>query len=109
MQDNMHNMAKKKFTIDDLAVMVKKGFDQTATKEEIHAITARLDGLEKKVGGLDHKMDGLEQKVDAGFFAVNRRIDLLHEDISDLPAMREELHGLRKRVERVERKVGLVR
>ena len=102
-QDNIkEDMAKKKFTIDDLAVMVKKGFDQTATKEELRAITLRLDGLEKKVGGLD-------QKVDAGFFAVNRRIDLLHEDISDLPAMREELIDLRKRVERVERKVGLPR
>lgn len=27
-------MAKKKTTIEDLAVMVKRGFDQTVTKEE---------------------------------------------------------------------------
>ena len=97
-------MSKKKFTIDDLAVMVKKGFDQTATKDDLLRLATR-----EEVRAITTRLDGLEQKVDAGFFAVNRRIDLLHEDISDLPAMREELHGLRKRVERVERKVGLVR
>ena len=78
----------KKTTIDDLAAMIKHGFDQTATKDDLHA---------------------LEQKVDAGFQHVNARLDSIREDMSDLPTMREELHDLRQRLDRVEQKVGLVK
>ena len=90
-------MAKKKITIDDLALMVKKGFDQT---------TGDLHALEQK---LDLKIDGVRQEMADGFRGVNRRIDLLHDDISDLPAMREDLMEHDKRLNRVERKVGLAR
>lgn len=48
----------------------------------------------------------LTQKMEEGFFAVNRRLDLLHEDISDFPAIREELKDHDERLVRVERKVG---
>lgn len=94
----------KKLTIDDLAAMVKRGFDavdkrfdQTATKEDLNQFATKED------------LHALEQKMDAGFFAVNRRIDLLHEDLSDLPDIRDEVKDLVQRMERVEQKVGLTK
>ena len=84
-------------TIDDLAVMVKRGFDQTATKEDLKRFATKED------------FHALERKMDAGFFAVNSRIDLLREDISDLPDIREAVQNIpdiKERLVRVERKVG---
>ena len=85
----------KKTTIEDLAAMIKHGFDATATKEDFHALKDDL-----------HVLD---QKVDAGFQHVNARLDSIRNDMSDPPTMREELHDLRQRLDRVEQKVGLVK
>ncbi|MDP3779207.1 MAG: hypothetical protein Q8R30_04155 [bacterium] len=84
---------KKKITIDDLALMVKHGFDQTATKKDLEE-------------GLAQLRTELRTEMQDGFRGVNRRIDLLHEDISDLPDIREELKDHDKRLVRVERKVA---
>ena len=84
----------KKITIENLAAMVKRGFDnieaQMATKDNLQEIREEM-----------------ETKMDDGFRGVHRRIDLLVEDLSDLPDMREELTDLGKRMDRMERKVGL--
>ena len=95
-------------TIDDLAVMVKHGFDevhtrldQCATKEDLKQFATKED-----IHFLEQK---LEQKMDAGFFAVNSRIDSLREDISDLPDIREavqDVQNMDERLVRVERKLG---
>jgi hypothetical protein len=96
-------MVKKHTTLEDLAIMVKHGFDevherldQTATKTELLAVKTEILIVKKD----------LTQKMEEGFFAVNRRLDLLHEDISDLPAIREELKDHDERLVHVERKVG---
>lgn len=52
-------------------------------------------------------LQALRTEMKDGFFTVNRRIDLLHEDISDLPDIREEVKDHDERLARVERKVGL--
>ena len=84
----------KKITIENLATMVKRGFDnieaRMATKDDLQAMREEMT-----------------TKMDDGFRGVHRRIDLLVEDLSDLPDMREELMDLGKRMDRVERKVGL--
>lgn len=49
-------MAKKNITTDDLAVMVQKGFADTATKTELNS---------------------LKKGVEAGFRSVNQRLDKL--------------------------------
>lgn len=83
---------KNTITIDKLALMIKHGFDQTATKND----------LEEGLTQLEEKM---EEKMENGFYAVNRRIDLLHEDLSDIPDIRDELKDHDARLTRVERKV----
>ena len=86
---------RKKTTIDDLAVMVKGGFD------EVHT---RLDQMATK-----DDLHTLEQKVDAGFQHVNVRLDRIRDDISDLPTIRAELHDLGRRVHRLEQKARLTK
>ena len=78
----------KKITIEELATMVKRGFDHTATKNDL---------------------EQLRGEMQQGFFAVNSRLDLIREDTADLPAMREELRDLRTRVDLLEQKVGLAK
>jgi hypothetical protein len=73
----------KKMTIEDLAVMVKHGFDD-----------------------MQQRVETVEQKVDAGFQHVNARLDRIRDDIADLPAIREEIEDLRQRVERLEHPAG---
>ncbi len=81
--------------------MVKHGFDEV--HERLDVTNTRLDATATELSAV--KKD-LTQKMEEGFFAVNRRLDLLHDDISDLPAIREELKDHDERLVRVERRVG---
>ena len=110
-------MAKKKITLDDLAVMVAKGFHEVSGQfKQIDGQFEQIGGRFEQIDGQFEKLDGridaletrLEKKMDDGFHAVNRRIDLLREDISDLPDVREAVEDHDKRLSRVERKVGVV-
>ena len=97
-------MAKEnnnKVTLESLAGMVNRRFDEMASKEDLKAFATKED-LKKFEQKLEHKMD-------VGFIGVNARIDLIREDISDLPTIREELDDFRHRLGRVEQKVGLVK
>ena len=86
--------------------MVKRGFDQTATKEDLKPFATKddLKDLATKA-----ELARVEQKVDDGFRAVNSRLDLIREDIADLPHIREEPQDLRQRLVLVEKKVGLTK
>lgn len=88
----------KKITIEDLAVMVNRGFTEIekkmATKDDLKQCATKDDIAQ------------LRTEMHDGFLAVNRRLDLLHEDISDLPDIREEVKDHDERLARVERKVG---
>ena len=95
-------MTDKITTIDGLAEMIQRTM---ASKEDLAVLRSEMASKED----LNALRNQLEQKMDAGFFAVNRRMDLLHEDLSDLPTIREALQDFRQRLERVEKKVGLAR
>ncbi len=73
--------------------MVSRGFE---------GVDQRLDQMATK-----DDLSRLEQKMDDGFRNVNARLDFIREDTDDLPALREELHALRRRVEQLEHKAGL--
>ena len=42
-------MAKKNITIDDLAVMVQKGFEKTSTKDQVEQLEFRVVKVEKNL------------------------------------------------------------
>lgn len=81
----------KKMTIEQLAAMIQ---NTMASKEDLKPLATKED------------LHTLEQKVDAGFQHVNSRLDSIRDDISDVPAMREEVHDLRRRVEHLDQKAG---
>jgi hypothetical protein len=58
-------MAKKNVTIDDLAVMVKKGFDT----------------VDKRFDGIDDRLDRIERLILADH---KRRIERLEDQVRDL-------------------------
>ena len=85
-------MAKKNVTIDDLAVMVQRGFDEItgdmATKSEMNKrfeqVDKLLDGIESKMvtkAEMNRRFDGLEDRVLAGH---QKRIEKLEAEIKDL-------------------------
>jgi len=89
-------MKEKITTIEDLAVMVARGFGdiekRMATKEDLKELATK------------DAVRALEQKMDAGFQNVYARLDTISDDISDLPAIRQELRDIDRRVERLERR-----
>lgn len=55
----------KKMTIDDLAVMVAKGFENTATKDDFKEVSRKLEDI-------DYRLSKIESNHE-------RRIDLLED------------------------------
>jgi hypothetical protein len=41
-------------TIEDLARMINEGFKSTASKEDLKAVTARLDGIDPRLDRIEH-------------------------------------------------------
>lgn len=89
----------EKMTLEDLAEMIqrtmasKEDLKQFATKEDLESLTTKED-LKK-----------LEQRMDERFDHVDARLDTIEHDISDLPAIREELIDIDERLTKVKLKV----
>jgi len=84
-------MAKKNITIDELAVMVQKGFADTATKSEMNKrfeqVDKRLDNIEDSMvtkAEMNRRFDGLEDRVLASH---QKRIEKLEAEIKELREM----------------------
>ena len=59
-------MPVKKITIEDLARMVKKGFDETARKDETATkvqIAGRFDVVEKRLAKIEDRLDNIEKLI----------------------------------------------
>ena len=64
----MVKLKKKNFTINDLALMVGRGFNATDKK---------FDGMDKRFDGMDKRFDGVDRKL----FEVNQRLDIIEKVI----------------------------
>jgi hypothetical protein len=51
-------MAQKNMTIETLAQMINEGFKTTATKEDIKAVTTRLDGIDGRLDRIETLYQG---------------------------------------------------
>lgn len=98
-------------TLEKLAQMVQRGFVETATKKELHALQEEMD---QHFQAVDRRFD----EIDIRFQAVDNKIDALHFEIKEIKsilpplfkAMSQfdtEVVSLRQRMSRVEKKVGL--
>ena len=80
-------MAKKNITIDELALMVQRGFADTATKNDIKDINKRIDGIESTMvtkAEMNRRFDGLEDRVLASH---QKRIEKLEAEVKELRQM----------------------
>ena len=82
-------MAKKQVTLDDLAGMVKSGFDETAKKVDV---------------------DRRFEQVDKRFERIEERLIYIERDIADIKkhiVYRDEFEDLMSRVKYLEIKAGI--
>ena len=84
---NTPKKIKKDMTIDDLAVLVAKGFG---------SVDEHFEQLEQSV---ENKLKKLDQKIDQRFEGLARRID----DLAMNRSTREETKILEMRVDRIEK------
>jgi len=96
-------MKKKNITIDDLAIMVQKGFEETAKQD---AVDARFDKVE---GRLD-KVEGRLDKVEVRLMKIEIRMDRVEEEIETIrkhqiahTIYRDEFDKLSNRVKALEK------
>ena len=100
-------MTKKKTTIEDLAVMIQRGFQETARKDDVDArfmdIEKRLDRIESRLNGVEKRLDGIDQEL------VNIKSDTsyLKSRVSEIGNL--EIEHLKDRVTTLEEKVGITR
>lgn len=81
---------KTKITTESLVLMVAKGFENTATKDDLKEFATK-------------------QEMREGFQIVNDTLGLIRDDIRDLKISVEiDLKDLKNRVERLEKKVGIM-
>lgn len=95
---------QKTFDLNDLAVMVAKGFENTATKDDFKRLENRMDGMENRMDGMDKRMGSMEKSM--------KNLETGQEDIKlklDNYAYRFELVELQRRVEILEKHSGISR
>lgn len=71
-------MVKKKTTIDDLARMVAKGFEDTATKQDLNSLKSEMN---KKFDGMDKRFDKIENLI---LIDHKRRLEKLELEMKEL-------------------------
>ena len=89
---------EKEITIEDLAAMVKRGFDKAAQKTDIENLEKRMDEKFEKV---DERLDNLEHKVGQ----IDRRLFSIEEDVAEIKTKKHK--RLDERVTVIERKLGI--
>lgn len=102
----MKKETNKKMTIEDLAVMVGKGFSEVHDKidsgfarvdkkfdeidERFDGIDKRFDGVDKRLNGIDNRLDGIDNRldgIDKRFDGIDKKFDKVHKEIEDLAIM----------------------
>ena len=102
MEQNVNG--NKTVTLDDLALMIGRGFNEVHEKMDkgFDAVNGRMDDMEGR-------MDNLDKKVDDGFLRVNARFDTIEMRIQDLDVIsRIEFDDLMERVKFIEMKLGIM-
>ena len=84
----MKTKAKKKkaITLDDLALMMGRGFNEVGEKfSEVHEkMNKGFAGVDEKFDEVDEKFAGVYKKMDKGFANVDMKFDEVHKEIKEL-------------------------
>jgi tetrahydromethanopterin S-methyltransferase subunit G len=85
--------------VDKLALMINEGFKSTATKDDIKAVTTRLDGIDLRLDTLDGRVDTLDARLG--------RIEADVHALRDEMVHRQEFHDALDRIKYIEKKLGI--
>ena len=93
-------MENQNVTIEDLARMIKQGFDETAKKQEMDE---RFNAVDEKFNAVDEKFDVIDKR----FNAVEERFDTIDVRFDIVEGRLERIEGLllgdhRRRIEKLE-------
>jgi len=83
----MKEKAKNKVTIEDLAIMVAKGFENTATKDDFNMLKGEIGDVKKDVESLKKDVESLKkdvEKIKQDIEGMNDRLDGTNNRIDDL-------------------------
>lgn len=104
-------MAKKKrVTIDDLAMMVQRGFHETSeningfrkdTNKKFENVDKRIESIDKRFENVENEIGDVKNKVNQ----IDRRLFSIEEDIAEIKI--KQYGDLLKRVSFIERKLGI--
>jgi hypothetical protein len=72
---------KKEITLDDLAVMVKRGFDETAKKVDLINLTERVGNIEKELKKEINEVRHDISLISALPARLEHRVDVLYDDM----------------------------
>jgi archaellum component FlaC len=75
-------MKNKNLTIDDLALMVKKGFD--GVDKRFNGVDKRFDKVEKRLDKVEKRLDRIEKLILAD---QKERIEKLEMEVKELKAL----------------------
>ncbi len=53
-------MANKNITIEDLALVVQKGFEKTATKEQLEKLETKVDKIDERLKSVEDKLENIQ-------------------------------------------------
>ena len=91
----------KKMTIEDLARLIH---ETVAKKEDLAAVTGRLDSVDARLGAMDGRMNALAGRLDA----MESTLALIHADVKDVKRDTSiDIIDLRQRVARIEDKLNI--
>ena len=75
-------------TLDELANMVARGFENTATKRDVSDVNLRIDNLDKKVDKLDYQVseayDILKRFEESDTLNLQKRVQILEKAVRAL-------------------------
>jgi septation ring formation regulator EzrA len=99
----------KEITIEDLALMVQKGFDEItgkmATKEQVDK---KFELVDKRFQRVDNQLEKVEKRLnDVGhkINQIDRRLFSIEEDVAEIKTKHH--NEMDRRVTLVERKLGI--
>jgi len=85
-------MKKKNITIDDLARMVQKGFEETATKKQVEVLDGKVVNLEKwakrRFDNIDRELKSIRKQLTGIVYRAEfEKLEARVKDLEDLLAL----------------------
>lgn len=104
---------KNKITLDDLAIMIKNGFDNTVAKEEFKEFKTEMYDFRDHFFEFEKKTNTTLLNLDTHAEETNKRLEAIEKILGPLlqvsGLMQKEIRSLNVRVERLEKQAALAK